>query len=93
MLEVLDKGGRRTSVLRSMTSSLDALLRSLEENETVWNKSFYDAWAVLDDVYSEVVNRGLPAVPIEYEALLEKGLSQMRRLVEARLGVPSGNGQ
>jgi hypothetical protein len=86
MREILESDGVSVSELRFMTSSLDALFRALEENEKEWNKSFYDAWAMLDDAYSEVQTQGLSSLPKELKPLIQKGVGQARLLVDCRLG-------
>ena len=85
MFELLKAFDQRDRGLRKIIADLEALLGSLQHADRGWKDSFYEQWAILEDVYADALDRGFQQLPPDYQKLVDDAVQNMRRLVQQRI--------
>ena len=81
MLERINAFENKKLALKQLIADLEGLLYALQDAPKGWKSSFYEEWAVLEDVYAGVLDEGLKKIPEDSQKLIDGAVGNLKHLV------------
>lgn len=81
MLRVIDTYEQGEIGLATLTSSLEALLRCLEDPPEYWVQSFESEWSVLEQVYATASDQKITKLDMQSRGFVSEAILGLRKLI------------
>lgn len=85
MLEQIQQFEAKRVDIKHLISGLESLLCALEGADKKWKDTFQSEWGVLEEVYSDALDKGYNRLPDTHEKLVGKAVRNLKTMVQSAL--------